>query len=196
MQNVFRKMRGKAALSERDVDEALREVRLVLLEADVNFRVVKDFVARVRDRAVGQEVLHSLTPAQHVIKVVSEELAELLGAEPAKLKVAAKPPTVIMVSGLHGSGKTTTVAKLANLFKKQGKNPLLLDSKAPSLPLDKYIYNETRYTMLVRSNPEAAIHLLASAEADLAKRWKLHAYLASMPGNGQLQEAIAQEVKK
>jgi pyruvate-ferredoxin/flavodoxin oxidoreductase len=79
---------------------------------------------------------------------------------------------------------------------KQGKNPLQLDSKAPSLPLEKYIYNETRYTMLVRSNPEVAKHLLASAEADLAKRWKLHAYLASMPGNDQLQEAIAQEVKK
>ena len=126
LQNVFKKLRGKAALNERDVDEALREVRLVLLEADVNFRVVKDFVAKVRERAVGQEVLRSLTPAQHVIKVVGEELAELLGAEPAKLKVAAKPPTVIMVSGLHGSGKTTTVAKLANLFKKQGKNPLLV----------------------------------------------------------------------
>ena len=126
LQNVFRKMRGKAALSERDVDEALREVRLVLLEADVNFRVVKDFVARVRERAIGQEVLRSLTPAQHVIKVVNEEIVNLLGGEPAKLKVAPKPPTIIMVSGLHGSGKTTTVAKLANLLKKQGKNPLLV----------------------------------------------------------------------
>jgi len=126
LQNVFKKLRGKAALNERDVDEALREVRLALLEADVNFRVVKDFVARIRERAIGQEALRHLTPAQHVIKVVSEELTALLGTEPAKLKVAAKPPTIIMVAGLHGSGKTTTAAKLANLLKKQGKNPLLV----------------------------------------------------------------------
>jgi len=97
-----------------------------LLEADVNFRVVKDFVARVRERAIGQEVLRSLTPAQHVIKVVNEELTNLLGGEQAKLKAAAKPPTVIMVAGLHGSGKTTSIAKLANLLKKQGKNPLMV----------------------------------------------------------------------
>lgn len=126
LQNVFKKLRGKAALSERDVDEALREVRLALLEADVNFKVVKDFIARVKEKSVGQEVMQSLTPAQHVIKVVHDELVDLLGGEQAKLGVAPKPPTVIMVSGLHGAGKTTTVAKLAFLLKKQGKRPMLV----------------------------------------------------------------------
>ena len=126
LQNVFRKLRGKGTLSEQDVNDALREVRLVLLEADVNFRVVKDFVARVRERAVGQEVLQSLSPAQQVIKIVNEELTELLGGTEAGLKFASKPPTVIMLVGLHGSGKTTTAAKLANLVKKQGRKPLLV----------------------------------------------------------------------
>lgn len=126
LQNAFKRLTGKGALTEKDVDEALREVRLVLLEADVNFRVVKDFVARVRERAVGQEVLKSLSPGQHVIKIVNEELVALLGGEQAKLSVASKPPTVIMLAGLHGAGKTTTAGKLAHNLKKQGKNPLLV----------------------------------------------------------------------
>ena len=125
LQNVFKKLRGKGALSEQDVNDALREVRLVLLEADVNFRVVKDFIARVRERAVGQEVLQSLSPAQQVVKIVHEELMELLGGGDTALKLAPKPPTVIMLAGLHGSGKTTTAAKLANLVRKQGRKPLL-----------------------------------------------------------------------
>lgn len=125
LQDVFRKLRGKGVLSEGDVNEAVREVRLVLLEADVNFRVVKDFIARVRERAVGQEVLQSLSPAQHVVKIINEELIELLGGSESGLKLASKPPTVIMLAGLHGSGKTTTAAKLANLTRRQGRKPLL-----------------------------------------------------------------------
>ena len=126
LQGVFKKLRGKGNLSEQDVNEALREVRLVLLEADVNFRVVKDFVARVRERSVGQEVLESLSPAQHVVKIVNEELTELLGGTGTELHLAQKPPTIIMLAGLQGSGKTTTAAKLANLMKKQGRRPLLV----------------------------------------------------------------------
>ncbi|MCX6377482.1 MAG: signal recognition particle receptor subunit alpha, partial [Armatimonadetes bacterium] len=126
LQSVFKRLRGKGVLSEQDVNEALREVRLVLLEADVNFRVVKDFVARVRERAVGREVLQSLSPAQHVIKIVNEELIELLGGADAGLSFAPKPPTVIMLVGLQGSGKTTTAAKLASLMRKQGRKPLLV----------------------------------------------------------------------
>ena len=126
LQDVFKKLRGKGVLSEEDVNEALREVRLVLLEADVNFRVVKDFIARVRERAVGQEVLQSLTPAQHVVKIVNEELTDLLGGSETGLNLASKPPTVIMLAGLHGSGKTTTAAKLANLIRRGGdRKPLL-----------------------------------------------------------------------
>ena len=126
LQGVFKKLRGKGGLAESDVSEALREVRLVLLEADVNFKVVKDFVAAVKERSIGQDVLKGLNPAQQVIKIVNEEMIGLLGGENVKLKVADKPPTVIMVAGLHGAGKTTQVAKLANMFKKQGRKPLLV----------------------------------------------------------------------
>ncbi len=126
LQNAFKRLTGKGALTEKDVEEALREVRLVLLEADVNYKVVKDFVARVKDRAIGSEVLQSLSPGQQVIKIVHGELIALLGGEQAKLAISAKPPTVIMMAGLHGAGKTTTAAKLANMLKKQGKNPLLV----------------------------------------------------------------------
>ena len=126
LQSVFKKLRGKGALTEADVNEALREVRLVLLEADVNFRVVKDFISRVRERAVGQEVLQSLTPAQQVVKIVNEELTNLLGGNEVGLKLAQKPPTIIMLAGLQGSGKTTTAAKLANTLRKQGRKPLLV----------------------------------------------------------------------
>jgi len=125
LQSVFKKLRGKGTLSEQDVNEALREVRLVLLEADVNFRVVKDFISRVRERAVGQDVLGSLTPAQHVVKIVNEELIELLGGVDNSVKLSPKPPTILMMVGLHGAGKTTTCAKLANLMRKQGRKPLL-----------------------------------------------------------------------
>jgi len=126
LQNVFKKLRSSGGLSEAEVGEALREIRLVLLEADVNFRVVKDFVARVKERAVGQDVLKGLNPAQQVVKIVHEELVGLLGGEQAKLGIAQRPPTVIMVAGLQGSGKTTTVAKFASMLKKQGKRPLLV----------------------------------------------------------------------
>lgn len=126
LQNVFNRLRSRGVLTESDVNEALREVRLVLLEADVNYKVVKDFVARIKDRAVGEDVLKGLNPAQQVIKIVNEELIELLGGEQAKLKTADKPPTVTMVAGLHGAGKTTQVAKLAAMLKKQGRRPLLV----------------------------------------------------------------------
>jgi signal recognition particle subunit SRP54 len=126
LQSVFKKLKGKGTLSEQDVNDALREVRLVLLEADVNYKVVKDFVARVKERAVGQEILESLSPAQHVIKVVNEELTALLGGGDSEFRFAPKPPTIIMMAGLQGSGKTTTAAKLANLFRKQGRRPLLV----------------------------------------------------------------------
>ena len=124
---VFKKLRGKGRLHEADVKEAMREVRLALLEADVSYKVVKDFIKTVTDRAVGQEVLESLTPAQMVIKIVNEELTNLMGATSAKLNMASKPPTVVMLVGLQGSGKTTNGAKLAAYVRKQfGKRPLLV----------------------------------------------------------------------
>ncbi|MGQ9456514.1 MAG: signal recognition particle protein [Armatimonadota bacterium] len=126
LQCVFRRLRSRGVLTEDDVNEALKEVRRALLEADVNYKVVKDFVQAVKDKAVGENILKGLNPVQQVIKIVKEEMVALLGGENAKLKVADKPPTVVMVIGLHGSGKTTSIAKLANLLKKQGRKPLLV----------------------------------------------------------------------
>ncbi|MFS0865132.1 signal recognition particle protein [Fredinandcohnia sp. 179-A 10B2 NHS] len=129
LQGTLQKIRGKGKVSESDVKEMMREVRLALLEADVNFKVVKDFVKRVSERAVGQEVMKSLTPGQQVIKVVQEELTALMGGEQSKIAVAKKPPTVIMMVGLQGAGKTTTTGKLANLLrKKHNRKPMLVAS--------------------------------------------------------------------
>lgn len=126
LQGAFKRLKGKGRLTEEDVTAALREVRVALLEADVNFKVVKDFVARIRERAVGQEILANLNPAHQVIKIVRDELALLMGGENVHLNVSPKPPTVIMLVGLQGSGKTTTAAKLGLLLKKQGRRPLLV----------------------------------------------------------------------
>jgi signal recognition particle subunit SRP54 len=127
LQNTIQKIRGKGKVTEADVKEMMREVRLALLEADVNFKVVKEFVKKVSERSIGQEVLKSLTPGQQVIKVVKEELTELMGGEQSKIAVSNRPPTVIMMVGLQGAGKTTTTGKLANLLrKKHNRNPLLV----------------------------------------------------------------------
>lgn len=126
LNSVFKGLRGKGRLTEEDIKLAMREVRMALLEADVSYKVVKDFVKTVSERAVGAEVLDSLTPAQQVIKIVNEELTALMGGANARLTFANNPPTVVMMVGLQGAGKTTHTGKLAGLFKKQGKNPLLV----------------------------------------------------------------------
>lgn len=127
LQGTLKKIRGKGKVSEQDVKEMMREVRLALLEADVNFKVVKKFISDVKERAVGQDVLDSLTPGQQVIKVVNEELTKLMGGEQSKIAVAQKPPTVVMMVGLQGAGKTTTTGKLANhLRKKHNRKPLMV----------------------------------------------------------------------
>ena len=123
---VFKRMRNKGKLKESDIKEAMREVRLALLEADVNYKVTKEFVANVTAKAVGDEVLESLTPAQMVIKIVNDELTTLMGESNARLNFQSKPPTIVMMCGLQGSGKTTHSAKLALHFKGQGKRPLLV----------------------------------------------------------------------
>lgn len=126
LQDITRRLRGKARITESDLKEMLREVKLALLEADVNYKIVKDFIASVQEKALGQDVLKSLTPGQQVIKIVKDELVELLGGEESKINFTPNPPTVIMLVGLQGSGKTTTAGKLANLLRKQGKKPLLV----------------------------------------------------------------------
>jgi len=126
LQEVFKKLKGKGRLTEKDVNEALREVKLALLEADVNFKVVKSFINKIKERAVGHDVLESLTPGQQVIKIVNEELTELMGSTQSKLTFSNTPPTIYLMVGLQGSGKTTTSGKLAAQIKKMGKKPLLV----------------------------------------------------------------------
>ncbi len=123
---AFKKLRGKGRLTEGDIKEAMREIRLALLEADVSYKVVKDFVKSVSERCVGQNVMESLTPAQMIVKIVNEELIALMGSENQRITISPKSPTVVMLVGLQGAGKTTNGAKLAGLFKKQGKRPLLV----------------------------------------------------------------------
>ena len=126
LQGVFKGLKGKGSLTESDINTAMREVKLALLEADVNFKVVKEFVASVKEKSLGKEVLESLTPAQMIVKIVNEELIKLMGSENQRITISPKPPTVVMLVGLQGAGKTTNGAKLAGLFKKQGKRPLLV----------------------------------------------------------------------
>ena len=126
LQEFTRKLKGKARITESDLKEMLREVKLALLEADVNYKIVKDFIATIQEKALGQDVLKSLTPGQQVIKIVKDELVELLGGTESKINFTPNPPTIIMLVGLQGSGKTTTAGKLANLLRKQGKKPLLV----------------------------------------------------------------------
>lgn len=126
LQGVFKKLRGKGKLNEKDIKDAMREIKLALLEADVNFKVVKEFVNIVSEKALGQEIMESLTPAQQLVKIVNEELTQMIGGEVSRLEFSQKPPTVIMMCGLQGAGKTTTTAKLAGKFKQKGKKCLLV----------------------------------------------------------------------
>jgi signal recognition particle subunit SRP54 len=126
LESIFKKLKGKGLLKEEDVEIALKEIRLALLEADVNFKVVKDFIQKIRAQATGKEILESLTPGQQVIKIVNDELCSLLGQTNSKIQLSPNPPTILLMVGLHGSGKTTTAAKLARHFKKEGRRPLLV----------------------------------------------------------------------
>ena len=126
LQEITRKLKGKARITDGDLKDMLREVKLALLEADVNYKIVKEFIASIQEKALGADVLKSLTPGQQVIKIVKDELVELLGGTESKVNFSSNPPTIIMLVGLQGSGKTTTAGKLANLFRKQGKKPLLV----------------------------------------------------------------------
>ena len=125
LQNVFKGLKGKGSLTEADINAAMREVKLALLEADVNFKVVKEFVDSVKQKSLGEEVMASLTPGQQVIKIVNDELTELMGGTGSKLTYSPKGFTVYMMVGLQGTGKTTTCGKLANYLKKNGKKPML-----------------------------------------------------------------------
>jgi signal recognition particle subunit SRP54 len=174
---VFRLIGSKGRLTEKDIDEAMRQVRLALLEADVNFRVVKDFVARVRERALGEEVQQSLTPGQQIVKIVNQELIAVLGGEPSRLNASSRPPSVAMLVGLQGSGKTTTAAKLALHLKHTGQRPLLVaaDNRRPAAieqlvtlgrQLDIPVFQEGSDV----SSPDICLHAMAEARK-LAASW-------------------------
>ena len=159
---ILKTLRGHGVLTEQNISEALKEVRLALLEADVNFRIVKDFIERVRVKAVGQDVLQSLAPGQQVIKIVWDELRDLMGHEQSGVKLASEPPTVIMMVGLQGAGKTTTCGKLARLFKNQGKRVLLVaaDPRRPAA---------VEQLASLGATLDAPVHRAVSAQADVAQ---------------------------
>ncbi|MFH1647968.1 MAG: signal recognition particle protein [Chloroflexota bacterium] len=170
LNNVFRLLGNRGKLNEKDIDDAMRQVRLALLEADVNFKVVKDFTTRVKERSLGKEVLESLTPAQQIIKIVNEELVATLGEGQSKLAAASRPPAVIMMVGLQGSGKTTTAAKLALHLKHAGQRPLLVaaDNRRPAAieqlvtlggQIDVPVFSEDPKT----SSQDIAVHGLSQA---------------------------------
>jgi signal recognition particle subunit SRP54 len=198
LESIFKKLKGKGLLKEEDVDLALKEIRLALLEADVNFRVVKDFVRNIREKAVGKDVLESLTPGQQVIKIVNEELCALLGTTNSKIPLSPNPPTIIMMTGLHGSGKTTTSAKLARLFKKEGRRPLLVaaDLQRPAA-IDQLVALGSQIDVPVYSSKEATDPV--SLCADSVKKAKLDArdiVILDTAGRLHIDDSLMSELKR
>lgn len=172
LEGIFKKLKGKGILKEEDVDVALKEIRMALLEADVNFKVVKDFIQNIREKAIGKEVLESLSPGQQVVKIVYDQLCSLLGQTNERIQLSPNPPTIIMMVGLHGSGKTTTCAKLARIFKKEGRRPLLVaaDLQRPAA-IDQLITLGKQIDIPVHSSKEIKNPALLCEEA--LKRAKL-----------------------
>jgi signal recognition particle subunit SRP54 len=198
---VFSRLGSRGKLNEKDIDEALRQVRLALLEADVNFKVVKEFTARVRERSLGAQVLESLTPAQQIVKIVNEELVRILGEGESRLEASAHPPSVIMLAGLQGSGKTTTAAKLALNLKHSGQKPLLVaaDNRRPAAieqlvtlggQLDIPVYHET----VKSASKDVCAHAVKKAR-ETGASWVIADTAGRMHIDEELMEELA-EVKK
>lgn len=198
LEAIFKKLKGKGLLKEDDVELALKEIRLALLEADVNFKVVKDFVQKIREKAVGKEVLESLTPGQQVVKIVNEELCELLGKTNSRIQLSPNPPTVIMLVGLHGSGKTTTAAKLARNFKKEGRRPMLVaaDLQRPAA-IDQLITLGSQINVPVYSSKESMDPVALSKES--IRKAKLDArdiVILDTAGRLHIDESLMTELRK
>ena len=196
LQAIFDKLGGRGRLSEENIQEALREVRVALLEADVNFKVVRAFVDRVKEKAVGQDVLASLTPAQQVVKVVHTELVELLGGSGHRLAMASHPPTIIMLMGLQGSGKTTTAAKLARLYTKQGQHPLLAaaDTQRPAA-MDQLRTLGAQLGVPVTGEPgQTPLEICRAAREEAASRG-LTPLILDTAGRLHIDEALLGELK-
>lgn len=197
LQNTLSKLTGKGRLTEKDIDAAMREVKLALLEADVNFKVVKDFIKKVKERSLGQDVLESLTPGQQVIKIVNEELKNMMGTGESKLDLSKKP-TVIMMCGLQGAGKTTTSAKLAKLIKKSGNRPLLVacDVYRPAAIKQLQVVGESVdvpvYTMGDKISPVD----IAKAALEHAKRNQNDVVIIDTAGRLHIDEDLMEELKE
>ncbi|MGC5327160.1 signal recognition particle protein [Brevibacillus sp. SYSU BS000544] len=198
LQNAFDKLRGRGKIDETAVNEAMREVRLALLEADVNFKVVKDFVARIKERAVGQEVLKSLTPGQMVIKIVNEELTELMGGSVASIAVAPKSPTVVMMVGLQGAGKTTTTGKLAKYLQKQNRKPLLVagDIYRPAAIKQLQVLGEQVKAPVFTLGDQVSPVEIARQAIEHAKANHLDYVLIDTAGRLHIDETLMDELKQ
>lgn len=196
LQESLNKLRGKGKVTEEDVNVTMREVRLALLEADVNFKVVKDFIARVKERAVGQEVLKSLTPGQQVIKVVNEELTELMGGTQSKLTFAQKPPTVILMVGLQGAGKTTHTGKLAKYLLKQNKQPLLVaaDIYRPAAIKQLQVLGEQLNIPVFSMGTDVSPVKVAKKGIELAKEEHRDVVLIDTAGRLHIDETMMSEI--
>jgi signal recognition particle subunit SRP54 len=196
LQGVFKKLRGKGKLTEKDIKEAMREVKVALLEADVNFKVVKDFINSVTEKALGQEVMESLTPAQQVIKIVHEELIKLMGSVESRLNLGSKVPAVIMMVGLQGSGKTTACGKLANLLKKQGKNPLLVacDTVRPAAIKQLQVLGANINVPVFTMGDKVDTADIAKASIDYAKSHNVDVVIIDTAGRLHIDDELMEEL--
>lgn len=197
LQNVFSKLKGKGKVTEEDVNEAMREVRLALLEADVNFKVVKQFISKVKEKSVGQEVMKSFTPAMVVIDIVNKELTELMGGTQSKLAKANKPPTVIMMVGLQGAGKTTTTGKLAKLLQKQNHKPLLVagDIYRPAAIKQLQTLGEQLKVPVFSLGDQVSPVEIAKQGVELAKKEHYDYVLIDTAGRLHIDENLMDELK-
>ena len=198
LSNAFKKFKNKGKLTEADVKEGMREVKLALLEADVNFKVVKDFVKSVTERAVGEQVLESLVPAQQIIKIVNEELIKLMGGESPKINISPKPPTIIMMVGLQGAGKTTHAGKIANMYKQKGKNPLLVacDVYRPAAIDQLHIVGESVNVPVFSMGSKISPVEIAKAGVQHAKKNGHDMVLIDTAGRLHIDEALMAELVK
>jgi len=197
LQNSLSKLKGKGKLSEKDIKSAMREVKLALLEADVNYKVVKSFISKVSERSVGSEVMKSLTPGQQVIKIVNEELKELMGTNEAKIEFSPKPPTVIMMVGLQGAGKTTTSGKIGGYLKKTGKSPLLVagDIYRPAAIKQLKIVGEKLKLPVFSMGDSTSPQNISKAALEFAKRNGHDVVIIDTAGRLHIDESLMQELK-
>ena len=197
LQDITRKLKGKARISESDLKEMLREVKLALLEADVNYKIVKEFINTIQEKALGQDVLKSLTPGQQVVKIVKDELVEFLGGTESKINFTPNPPTVIMLVGLQGSGKTTTSGKLANLLRKQGKKPLLVacDVYRPAaIKQLQVVGNQLNIPVYSNENSKDVVHIAKQA-LNVAISKMNDVVILDTAGRLHIDEELMQELK-